>query len=422
MIRLPIPNDLAQREQNITSILLDKRVTENLTCILIEPQNPKSTDNKINTILPDSRGKLWIGSKNGLKWLKPVVSEETLFSGKSRGVMDLQKFKAIPGDILSENILHLMEDNNGSIWISTRLGLARIENQTKDFSEELSLEFKDYPGRDFGQAVLKDVLFEFHGNSGNKIWIGRSDYAFTSFDPVSETFTNYDSNRENDSERQIPTSVLSIYRDGSGVIWLGTARHGLYKYDPQKNGFSNYHPSLEKILQKSPINLRFVFEDSKGFLWLARERLYRCNRFTGEIVSIYWPPKKGEFSVYFMNAILEDRFGYVWIAREGRGLYRFNVSQNKMAERNLISDSKFNSELSNENVTALTEDSRGFVWAAATKKVRQKNGTEVYQTNLFQYKPAEDKFVQHRLEQMDRPYEFGRYLVYSIHADASSAL
>ena len=164
MIRLPIPNDLAQREQNITSILLDKRVTENLTCILIEPQNPKSTDNKINTILPDSRGKLWIGSKNGLKWLKPVVSEETLFSGKSRGVMDLQKFKAIPGDILSENILHLMEDNNGSIWISTRLGLARIENQTKDFSEELSIlclkiqkVFYGWHGKDFIAATVLPV-------------------------------------------------------------------------------------------------------------------------------------------------------------------------------------------------------------------------------------------------------------------------
>ena len=110
-----------------------------------------------------------------------------------------------------------------------------------------------------------------------------------------------------------------------------------------------------------------MFEDSKGFLWLARERLYRCNRFTGEIVSIFWPSQKG--GPFFMNAILKDRFGYVWIAREGRGLYRFDVSRNRMAGRYLIFDRKRSSDFLGENITALTEDSRGFIWAATTKSV-----------------------------------------------------
>jgi ligand-binding sensor domain-containing protein len=422
LIRLVIPNDLSQGEQNITSILLDKRVTENLTYILINPQKPASYDNNIKTILPDSRGIVWLGTDHGLRWLQPVISEKTLSPSTSWQVRDFQNFKGTPGELLSGQIWRLMEDINGIIWVSSRLGLTRIDVQTKNFPEELSLEFKDYPYRDYGGFLRNDVLFEYPGNAGDKIWIGRSGCAFTIFDPVSEVFSNYNRNKESNTDKQLPENVFSIFRDRSGVIWLGTARDGLYKYDPQKNGFSNYHPALEKILQKSTINLRFVFEDSKGFLWLARERLYRCNRFTGEIESIFWPTKKDGPRSYFMNAILEDRYGQVWVASEGRGLYRFDVSHNRMTGRYLIFDRMRGSDFLGENVTALTDDSRGFTWAAATKNVQQKNGEIICQTNLFQYNPEGDKFEQHRLKEMDRPGGGGRYFNYSIHADDFGAI
>jgi len=422
LIQLPIPNDLSQGEQNITRILLDKRVTENLTYIMFDPQKLINFSNQINFILPDSRGIVWIGTRRGLRYIQPEISEKTPSPSSNWKVMDLKKFEETPGEISSRQIWHLMEDHNGIIWVSSHLGLTRIDVQTKNFSEELSLEFKDYPYRDYGGIFRNDVLFEFPGNNGNKIWIGRSGCAFTIFDPVSEVFSNYNRNKESNTDKQLPENVFSIFRDRSGVIWLGTARNGLYKYDPQKNGFSNYHPALEQILQKSALNLRFVFEDSKGFIWLAHERLYRYNRFTGEIISVFWPRKKGDQRSHFMNAITEDRYQHVWIAHEQKGLSRFDVSQNKMFGRYLVFDFKKKSQFIDENVTALAEDSRGTIWAAATKNVRQKNGEIICQTNLFQYNREGDKFEQHRLKEMDRPGGGGRYFVYSIHADVSGAI
>ncbi|MBC8183289.1 hypothetical protein H8E88_19460 [candidate division KSB1 bacterium] len=128
------------------------------------------------------------------------------------------------------------------------------------------------------------MRYEFTENGGDKIWIGREDKAFAVFDPLSQTFTSYENNQKNDFASLAQSNVLAIYRDRSGIIWIGTARDGLFKYDPQKDGFSNYHPIHEKIHQSTQMNLRFVFEDSQGALWIAQKGLFRCNRLTGEII------------------------------------------------------------------------------------------------------------------------------------------
>jgi len=127
--------------------------------------------------------------------------------------------------------------------------------------------------------------------------------------------------------------------------------------------------------------MRFVFEDSRGDLWIANQGVYRCNRFTGEVLSEYWTNMK-TLNWTFKNKIEEDGKGYVWIASEFGGFYRYDPFKQKMSrmlsfatktedfiriirevdKKSLRSDGK---RFISENVTALAKDQRGNIWTAA---------------------------------------------------------
>ncbi len=436
LLRLVLHDEFKQKKHTHSNKLFGTFIQKPVPDIKNNLQIPWSWDNLVKVMLIDSRGVFWVGTERGLCWLKPKTNGDSVSPDARFQLIKLQTepdFKNAPQAILKKTILGILEDKNASLWILTISGLTRIDMPVlpqverseililggKQIKNHQSFHFKEYPIESNKNILLPEgALCEFSENREGKFWIGLQDHPLAIFNPRSEKYTILEKNDEMKYDTTQPFNVLSIFWDDTGVGWIGTARDGLFKYDPQKDGFSNYHPELEKISTKGRMNMRFVFEDSKGFLWLAQERLYRCNRYTGEILSIFWPAKGG-LTWSFMNAILEDRYGHAWIACESRGLYRFDVSRNRMDGRYLVFDRKNGWDFQGENVTAMTEDSRGFIWAASTKHVRQKNGIEVWQTNLFQYNPGEDKFEQHWLKQMDRPDELGINYIYSIHADGS---
>ncbi len=78
-----------------------------------QPKNPNSLPaNDVNTILQDSRGLIWIGTKEGLS----ILNTQT------------NKFLSIDDGIKlpSNDISNILEDNDGKMWVSTTNGLANI--------------------------------------------------------------------------------------------------------------------------------------------------------------------------------------------------------------------------------------------------------------------------------------------------------
>ncbi|MBC8183288.1 hypothetical protein H8E88_19455 [candidate division KSB1 bacterium] len=61
---------------------------------------------------------------------------------------------------MSGAIFQLLEDHNGAIWVSTQNGLTRIDVQINKSPGGLSLDFKDYPVKDYHQSIKgKDALY-----------------------------------------------------------------------------------------------------------------------------------------------------------------------------------------------------------------------------------------------------------------------
>lgn len=127
-----------------------------------------------NTIL-DRRKLLWIATDNGLN----------IFDSSTKTMQYLTKNNGLPSD----QVVSLIEDNDGNIWVGTRNGLACI-----------------YPKKEKGRLVFSVVSFD-----------------------------------ENDG---LPSSIInqnSLYKNSAGILFVGTTK-GYSMFDPKAIRFNRVAP------------------------------------------------------------------------------------------------------------------------------------------------------------------------------------
>ncbi|WP_428329300.1 hybrid sensor histidine kinase/response regulator transcription factor [Mucilaginibacter sp.] len=115
--------------------------------------------NDVNTIIQDSRGLMWIGTKDGLSILNPKTDQ---FLTANDGF-------SFP----SSNISNILEDNYGQLWVSTNNGLANIRLTQSGGKYQFQVnnfnEFDGLQGRGFNMNAafkMKNGLLMFGGAHG----------------------------------------------------------------------------------------------------------------------------------------------------------------------------------------------------------------------------------------------------------------
>ena len=125
--------------------------------------NKLSNDNIIS-ILADSRGYIWAGSRDGLNVFNPATQQ-------------FQSFRT-PDGLPDNSILNILEDDQHNLWVSTPNGISRIEVKG-NLDSGISITCKNYDeldglqGREFNQkAALKTKNGElvFGGANGFNIF------------------------------------------------------------------------------------------------------------------------------------------------------------------------------------------------------------------------------------------------------------
>ena len=362
-----------------------------ITHLTPTPDDPEANQNIIFSLLIDRKGNFWVGSNDGLMRLVPLSSDGKNRKNENDTAYKFEHFYGAHGDntpLLKTPVLSMLEDHNGTVWIKTSNGLVRLEPPVGPVTERL--HYKSYVYDTYQYQI--GALSEVPGEQGDQLWMNMNDEGFTIFDPKKETFLKTRSREDGKTDISIPFFINSIYRDRNGIIWIGTETGGLFKYDAYFSRFSKYNPKLNSIAYDELIDMRFVFEDSRGDLWIANKGVYRCNRLTGKVLSSYWTDGSTPFWT-FKNKILEDGRGYVWIASEFGGLYRYDPYKEEMtpmlrfgmeAEDSLknvkegairaifpgqierlknMPDTKL---FISEDVTALARDRHGTIWTGAS--------------------------------------------------------
>jgi signal transduction histidine kinase/ligand-binding sensor domain-containing protein/DNA-binding response OmpR family regulator len=289
------------------------------------------TSNRINGIVQDKTGFLWVATNNGLN--------------RFDGVENKQYTKQVDDSCsLSTNtILAEYCDSNNDLWLLTVNYLHRYNRKLDNFNHYL-LSDKKESARYGNKGVITEE------KSGN-IWIG--------------TPTNglYIFNRsDGQCSKILPqiNSVSSIFFDQEGNCWIGGEFGLLTQYNPAKNLVKQYEvPSalrrtvtedfIWNIWQAEPGKINLLL--SSGFFQFDHPKV------TFSDLKV-WNKTVNSGSNALRTILVEQND--MWIGTQGGGLYILNLATGKVFQYQSI----FNNpgSLSNNSITAIVKDNKGVYW------------------------------------------------------------
>ncbi|MDF9800824.1 signal transduction histidine kinase/ligand-binding sensor domain-containing protein/DNA-binding response OmpR family regulator [Catalinimonas alkaloidigena] len=166
-------------------------------------------------------GKIWVGGKTGMASFDP---EGKKFVYYKYNPLDTTRLKHLfVNDILASH--------TGEIWAATAAGIARLNPETDLFTHHLPI---DAPSPKHLNDISVMTLYE---DDEGIIWIGTRMGGLNRFDPGTNTFTHF-TTREG-----LPSNtVFSIVGDDKGELWLGTNK-GISHFDPEDKSFQNFDVS-----------------------------------------------------------------------------------------------------------------------------------------------------------------------------------
>ncbi|MCP5051851.1 MAG: response regulator [bacterium] len=242
--------------------------------------------NLIRSVLEDSQGRLWVGTRNGLNRLKG-----------DRFVSYTEK-DGMPHSFVRK----VLEDSKGNIWVGTYGGgLCRLEIETDNENNNEKVTFKVYTTQ---HGLPDNSIRTIYEDSEGVLWVGsRSGLSRMKGERFTSCLTG----------PGLPYNLVNdICEDKEKNLWVGTENMGVYRL---KDGtFTSY---TEKEGLSNGVSW-CIYTDSRNTQWVGmRDGLYRMKE--GEKTFHRFTTPDESFK-YGINSICEDRNGVLWIGMENEGL------------------------------------------------------------------------------------------------------
>lgn len=291
------------------------------------------TSNRINGIVQDHSGFLWIATNNGLNRFDGVENKKYISQSNDKS------------SLANNTILSLYCDSNDQLWILTVNYLHRYNKKLDNFDRFL-LSKKAESTRSENKGM---ITTDKYGN----IWIGTRNCGLFVFNKKTNTCENV-----------LPKigSIFSVYFDKEGKLWIGNGNGLLTYYDPKL-----------KISRKFKIPdhfLRFGIEDNIWQVWQDKPgkiNLLLSSGFMLFNTRSYSFVKSTEWNIN-VNYVNEDlRCVYkdnqtCCVGTNGGGLYVFDIKKGQKANYRTLSNNM--SSISNNIVTSIIKDRSGVYWVA----------------------------------------------------------
>jgi ligand-binding sensor domain-containing protein len=245
--------------------------------------------NRVNCILEDKDGKIWIGTEAGV----------CLYDGKTFARVQIPLRKNMPPNKVrnTHNVFSIMQDKSGKLWFATIDGVYIYDGKT----------FTPFIVDEGGSGFISsnhNVEYILEDKTGN-IWFGgRNNEGVFRYD--GKTITILKVNEQKDFNWAWPA-----LQEKKGNIWFSNWG-GAYRYNGK---------SFIKIdgLSNGPVTR--IIEDKKGNLWFGGGGRGIC-RYDGKIFTCF--TNKDGLINNDVWSILEDRAGNLWIGTRNTGLYRYD--------------------------------------------------------------------------------------------------
>ncbi len=298
--------------------------------------NPQSISNdEILTITEDKRGRIWIGTEDGLNIYHPEDETFTSF-----------KFNSNKNSINGKAILTIHEDKQGLIWIGTWGGGINLLLLPEDGNIS-EANFRQFT---VSHQAGGDNIWKIYQDRQDHLWVGTRGAGLflmelpedKTIHPSSEKWQPKFHQYIADSGEITSNHIEDIYQDVKGTFWVATD-NGLNCVWAKdfKSGFKNKKANEKLLLNfkqhrnhpkdKSTIvnnNITTIFEDTQGTIWLGTySGVSQYNWFTNQfdvhelVDDLSKTPNTQNLYV--------DKKGVVWFGYGTDGVIQYDLANNK---------------------------------------------------------------------------------------------
>ena len=324
--------------------------------------------NKIQALLADREGSLWIGTNNGLARFAegklqrlpvtdPLASasvlalmedrEGNIWAGTETDGLHIlrdQRFRTLGAreNLSSEATSTVVEDHAGTLWVGTSgngLNAIRRNATGKDSVRTYSVR----------NGLLSDVILSLAAAANGDLWVGTPDGLNRIRGGKIDSFTSADG---------LPDDFIrSLLADADGSLWIGT-RRGLTHWAGLRAGAVS-GGRMETFTQANGLGSDLVgamARDSGGSLWVAT--LAGLSRLSGGKIANY--TTANGLSSNVITALLARGDGTLLIGTQDHGW-------------NLWDGRRFSAEkqngLNQTTIRAILDDGAGHLWFATANGI-----------------------------------------------------
>lgn len=263
------------------------------------PDDPGSlSSNVVVGILQDRQGTYWISTLTGLNKYDAQTGRFALYTHNPQEANSLSNPFTIA----------LLEDSEGNFWVSTFKEVCLFDRQQEECSQQLPIQSV--------YGLLEDSI------TPNTLWLGTWQTGIYKYNLADGSSTHYAHNTNNPhSLANDVTWVLREDKDDPNLLWVPTQGGGLDKLDKTTGIFTHYPYDPNNPASLGDNQTFDVVEDSAGNFWVATGR--GLNRFDKHTGNFERPSPANNFPINEIRTILEDEQGNLWLG-SAVGLIKYN--------------------------------------------------------------------------------------------------
>lgn len=257
---------------------------------------------------------------------------------------------------LSDNMIcELYRDRDGGLWIGTM-------QSGVDYMPRAGLHFYSYVPLARANSLSNKHIREMQCDANGHIWIATEEGKINIFRPATQDFLTL-----NTPHYKGGTNRLALMVDGD-MVWSGLFKNGLDIISVSTHDIMHYSP--KDLGLHSEGSVYALFKDREGNVWLG----------TG--AGLYIKSAGMRFNKVtvlpdiFVQDISQDRFGNIWVATIGSGIFRLEAKSWRQKQFQVKTG-----EIKSNDVSSISIDHSGCLWF----------GTD--RGGLVSYDPAKGAFT-----------------------------
>lgn len=303
------------------------------------------TQINVNCVKQDSRGFMWIGTRNGLNRYDGY--KVTTYRN------DTQSNTSISNNMVND----LVEDRDGNIWLATQGGLNMYDRHNGNFIRYIHNPLES---NSLSDNLINRLAMDHDGN----LWIATQNGGLDYFDIKHKTFEHH-LHSDSDPTTISDNNARTVFEDSQQNVWVGTATGGLDRYDKKADVFFKVTGSDPRKALTAK-NIYCLFEDAQKQLWIGtqEEGLFRYDQKENSFVQ--YSHAAGNSNSISSNAIYSlcnDEDGNLWIGTENGGLCILSKTTKKF--NTYLHDEVDNNSINGNSIYGICRDRNGNMWLGA---------------------------------------------------------